>query len=96
MGDYKMIIIYLEDVRKIPEVEDVVELDSSGQEGGGNLLVQVKDERHHGVGHLLYRIGTACEGQMLAEDAAVDGLEGILTGETQSEHAEMSLSKVNR
>lgn len=73
-----------------------MELDSSGQEGGGDLLVQVKDEGHHGVGHLLYRIGTACEREMLAQDTAVDGLEGVLTGETQSEHAEMSLSKVNR
>ena len=31
---------YLKDVGEIPEVEDVVELDGSGEEGGGDLGVQ--------------------------------------------------------
>lgn len=42
---------YLKDVREVPEVEDVVELDSSWEKAGGHLLVESQSQ--------LYQSGTA-------------------------------------
>lgn len=45
---------YLEDVGEITEIEDVVKLDSSGQEGGRYFLVESQGSRNHVGGKLLY------------------------------------------
>ena len=47
----------LEDVGEVPEVEDVVELDGSREEGGGNLLVNLESSHHQLLGELLDVVG---------------------------------------
>lgn len=43
---------YLKYVSEIPEVEDVVELGGGGQEGEGDLLMQLESRLHQWLRHL--------------------------------------------
>ena len=67
--------MYLENIREVPEVEDVMELDGSGQESGGHLLVKLQSH----VDQLLYALGylggEAPLTDVPGDDALVNGLE---------------------
>ena len=84
-------ITYLEDVGEIPEVEDVVELDGGGQEGCGHLVVERQRTLDQVRRELLHGARKARLGEMLTQDAGVDGGQGVLVGEADGEHAEVSL-----
>ena len=83
--------IYLEYVGEVTQVEDVVELDGGGEEGGGDTLVEGQGELHQLRGALLQRRAEALPAQVLAQDAGVDGVEGVCAREAQGKHRKVSL-----
>ena len=65
---------YLEDVGQISEVEDVMELYSSWQEIGGDLVVKGQCTSYESSGVLLHITSKTVEGEMLRQDTDVDCL----------------------
>lgn len=87
-------IINLEDVGEVSEVEDIVELNGSGQECLGDPAVQCQSSLDHLSGEPLHRAKEAGEGQMLRQDAGVDSRQGFLVGEADGEHSKVALWNV--
>ena len=52
-----------------------MELDGSGKESCGDHLVQLQGNAHHLLCDLLDLIGEASLGEMVTENAVIDGLE---------------------
>lgn len=84
--DKRLLFEYLEYVGEVAEVEDVVELDGGGQEAGGDALVESEGQRDQLRAALLQGRGEAVSAQVLAQDAAVDGVQGLHSGERQRKH----------
>lgn len=78
---------YLEDVGEISEVEDVVELDGSGEEGGGNLLVELQCRVDQLLRVPLYLGGEAALTEMSIENVLVNCLEGLQSREADGKYA---------
>ena len=71
-----------------------MELDGCGQEGGGHLAVEGQGPLDQTGRELLHRAREAGQGKVLAQDAAVDGGQGVLVGEADGEHAEVTLEQI--
>lgn len=72
---------YLEDVGKVSEVEDVVELDSGGEKGGGHTLVESQSQLDQSGTALVEGGAEALATQMLWQDGGVNGAQGLVTRE---------------
>ena len=72
-----------------------MELDGCGQEGHGHLGLQGQRSSDEVRRKLLHGARKVALGQMLGEDAGVDGEQGVLVGETHGEHAEVALWRAN-
>lgn len=89
---------HLIDVGEVAQVEVVVELDGRGQEGGGHAVVQKEARFHQVFEHMrLLHVGRefARMQQMLLQNARVDGVQSVLTGEGHGQDAEMPLQEEN-
>lgn len=84
---------HLEDVGEVPQVEDVVELDCSGEEGGGEPLVQGQGYLHQGGAALLQGGAETLSSQVLRQDGGVDGAQGLGSGKGQGEDGEVALQR---
>lgn len=82
---------HLEDVGEVSEVEDVVELDRSGEEGGGDVLVHGQGHLDQGWAALLQGHSEALPFQVLRQDGGVDGAQGLGSRERQCENTEVPL-----
>ncbi len=81
----------LEDVGKVPQVEDVVEFDGGGQERSGDLRMEVQRSVDDLLHVPLNLLGEPSAGHVTLQDALVDGAEGLGAGEAHGKDAEMSL-----
>ena len=82
---------HLEDVGEVAQVEDVVELDGGGQEGGGDALVEAQRQLHQGGRAALQLGAEARSAQPLGQDGGVDGGERVGAREGQRKHGEVAL-----
>lgn len=87
---------YLENVRHVSQVEDVVELDGCWQEGAGHLCLQGEGSVDEGGAVLLDGLGEARHGKMLLQDAGVNGGQSLGIGEVDGEDAEVSLQHITK
>ena len=84
---------YLEYVREIPEIEHVMELDSSGQEAAAYPGVEIEGALDHHGGYLHHTLNCGDALEMLVQNWAVDCSQSFLGGEADGEHAEVSLKQ---
>lgn len=84
---------YLEDVGEVSQVENVVELDGGGEEGGGDALVHGQRQLDQGADALQQGAVEAFALQVLRQDGRVDGAEGLGSGEGQREDGEVALGR---
>lgn len=68
-----------------------MELDGGGQEGGGDALVESECQRDQLRAALLQSRCEALSAQVLVQDTAVDGVQGLHSGERQRKHREVPL-----
>ena len=82
---------HLENVGEVPEVEDVVEFDRCGKERGGDFLVEGEGQMEQLGDTLVQRCREAPQLEVLSQDGAVDGGQGVCSREGEGEHAEVTL-----
>ena len=70
-------VTHLEDVGEVSQVEDVVELDGSREEGGGDLGVECKCTLHHLRRELLQLLRESANVEVLRENRGVDVLQSV-------------------
>lgn len=87
---------YLEDVGEVSEVEDVVELDGGGEEGGGHTLVESQSQLDQSGATLLEGGAEALATQVLRQDGGVNGAQGLGAGKRQGEDGEVALEEDRR
>lgn len=87
---------YLEDVGEVSEVEDVVELDSGWEEGGGHTLVESQSQPDQSGAALLEGGAEALATHMLRQDGGVNGAQGLIAREGQGEDGEVALKEDRR
>lgn len=86
-----LFLCHLEDVGEVSQVEDVVELDSGGEEGGGDALVQGQGQLDQGGAALLQGSAEALSFQVLRQDGGVDGAQGLGSRKRQGKDREVAL-----
>lgn len=84
---------HLENVGQVPEVEDVMESDCCGEERGGDLLVEGKGQTDQLGDAFLQWCREVPKLQVLSQDGAVDGGQGICSREGEGKHAEVTLDR---
>lgn len=84
---------HLKYVGEVSQVKDVVELDGSGEEGGGDALVQSQGELDQGGAALLEDGAEALASQVLRQDGGVNGAQGLGAGKRQGEDGEVALRR---
>ena len=67
----------MKDVGEVSQVEDVVELDGSWEERGGDLGVECERTLHHLWSELLQLLREATNVKVLREDCRVDVLQSV-------------------
>lgn len=82
---------HLENVGEVPEVEDVVEFDRCGKERGGDFLVEGEGQMEQLGDALVQRCREAAQLEVLSQDGAVDGGQGVCSREGKGEHTEVTL-----
>lgn len=87
------IFIYLEYVGEVTQVKDVVEFDGGGQEGGTHTLMKCQSQLHKLGTAFLKHTAESFATQVLAQYAAVDGVERVCSREREREHREVALRK---
>lgn len=83
--------MYLEDVGEVTQVEDVVEFGGGGQEGGTHTLMECQSQLDKLGAALLNHGAESFATQVLAENAAVDGVEGVHSRKRERKHREVAL-----
>lgn len=84
---------YLENVGHVPKVEDVMELDCCWQESCCHLCLESQGSVDEGATVFLDPLGEARHGQMLLQDAGVNGGQGLGIGEVDGEDTEVTLQE---
>ena len=82
---------HLENVGKVPEVEDVVEFDRCGKERGGDLLVEGEGQLQQLGDDVVQSCREVPQPEVLSQDGAIDGGQGVCSREGEGEHAEVTL-----
>lgn len=90
------VFFYLEDVGEVSEVEDIVELDGGGEEGGGHTLVESQSQLDQRGATLLEGGAEALATQVLRQDGGVNGAQGLGAGKRQGEDGEVALEEDRR
>lgn len=83
--------MYLEDVGEVTQVEDVVEFDGGGQEGGTHTLMKRQSQLDELATAFLKHGAESLATQVLAQNAAVDGVESIHARKRERKHREVAL-----
>lgn len=86
----------MENIGKISEIEDVVKFDCCGQKRGGNFLMEGDSQVYQRRDGFLQGGGKVSKLQMMGQDGAIDGREGISSWEAEGKHAEVALQEKTR
>lgn len=84
---------HLEYIREVSQVENIVELNCSGEESGGDTLVKAYSQLHQYGATLLQGSHKTFPFQVLGQDGGVDGGQGFRSRKGQGENGEVPLQK---
>ena len=82
---------HLENVGEVSEIEDVVEFDCCGQECGGNFLMEGEGQIDQLGGGFLQRRREVPKLQVLSQDGAIDGGQGVCSRKGEDKNTEVTL-----